>query len=135
MARSDAFRKVNDSTHPSPKNDAEIHTQTVYSLSDQTRMIISGRMGLAQKTLLRDAAGVFEMSERTYKRNLADEGTRFSQIVEEVRMSEAKRLLVGTHISITEIAQVLGYAHLPSFNRAFRRASGQTPSEHRSRAQ
>ena len=104
----------------------------VARMRDQVRMIVAGRLNLSKEILLDDVAEVFEVSTRTVKRRLASEGTNFSQIMEEVRISDAKRLLIETEIPIVEIGQALGYNHMPSFSRAFKRSTGMSPSEIRS---
>jgi AraC-like DNA-binding protein len=51
--------------------------------------------------------------------------------VREVRLSEARRLLVATARPIGEVAAATGFANQFNFSRAFRRAVGQTPSAYR----
>ena len=75
-------------------------------------------------TELADVSKVFGVSGRTMKRRLLAEGTSLSAIVEDIKLREAKRLLSETSLPITEIADALRYAHLPSFTRAFTRGTG-----------
>jgi AraC-like DNA-binding protein len=71
------------------------------------------------------------VSPRTLKRQLAGEGTSFSQIEDEERREKAMFLLGSPALSLKEIADRLGYANLANFSRAFQRWTGHTPGEHR----
>lgn len=51
------------------------------------------------------------------------------------QMQAAQRLLTETAISITEVANTVGYASLPSFSGAFRKRFGMSPREYRDRYQ
>jgi AraC-like DNA-binding protein len=61
----------------------------------------------------------------------------FAAFVNDHRVEEAKRLLADparSRVQIVSIAFGLGYASLAPFNRAFRQATGTTPSEYRALA-
>ncbi|MEI0740115.1 AraC family transcriptional regulator [Paenibacillus sp. JTLBN-2024] len=58
-------------------------------------------------------------------------GMNFSDYLEHVRMEEAKRLLVGSALPVSEIAVRTGYLSLNSFSRAFKRANGVSATEYR----
>jgi two-component system response regulator YesN len=49
-----------------------------------------------------------------------------------VRLERAKHLLSAGHLSITEVAQAVGFSDLPRFDKLFRRHNGVTPSTYRS---
>jgi AraC-like DNA-binding protein len=69
------------------------------------------------------------MSSRTLKRKLDERGTNFKALLDEVRYRDARRLLSNPELGIQQIALALGYGDPPSFTRAFRRWSGETPSK------
>ncbi len=71
-------------------------------------------------------------SPRTLQRRLLAEGTTLRDLTEQVRRTRAESLL-ATQISLTEIAFLLGYAEMTNFSRAFRRWTGQSPSDWRRR--
>jgi len=83
---------------------------------------------------LTDVAKVLRMSPRTLKRRLADHGTTFSTIRDDVRRQRALLLLDNRALSIGEIAAKLGYSELPNFTRAFRKWTGTTPIAYRERS-
>ncbi len=72
------------------------------------------------------------VSPRTLSRKLKDEGSSFPQLRAEVGIEYAEILLLETDKSITQIAQATGFSNAPAFTRAFKRVTGQTPSQRRS---
>jgi len=78
-------------------------------------------------------AQVLGISPRSLQRLLAREGTSYFQIIENIRMDRAKRLL-QTDLSQERIAEQLGYSDARSFRRAFKRWTNLSPGEyHQSR--
>ena len=71
------------------------------------------------------------MSERTLRRRLKDENTSFRQVFDEVRSVLACEYLTTTKITVSEIANLLGYTECVNFRRAFVRWNGQTPNQYR----
>jgi len=76
-------------------------------------------------------AAELHMSRRTLVRRLELEGTRFKTILDDLRFGIARRYLAIDRIGVSEVAALLGFADAPAFTRAFRRWSGQSPSEYR----
>jgi AraC-like DNA-binding protein len=73
------------------------------------------------------------MSPRTLQRRLKDQGVLFNDVLEAMRFRAAKSYLAQRDIAGTEVAYLLGFAEQSSFNHAFKRWSGQTPTEYRRR--
>jgi AraC-like DNA-binding protein len=71
------------------------------------------------------------MSQRTLQRRLQDEGLRWTDLVADTRMRLAKGYLADERLSVAETAFLLGYQDDTSFFRAFRRWTGQTPTQWR----
>ena len=80
---------------------------------------------------LTGVASSLGMSQRTLQRQLAGEGTSFSELVDTIRQEMAKACLGDQSISIDEIAFLLGYADTASFRRSFKRWTGDTPRAYR----
>ena len=59
-------------------------------------------------------------------------GLRFNDYINSLRVSEACRYLLNSNHNITEISDLVGFNTLRTFNRAFLRQMGVTPSEYRS---
>jgi AraC-like DNA-binding protein len=74
------------------------------------------------------------MSVPTLRRRLDQEGTTFSDIVDEIRKELAERYLREPSMAVSEVAFLLGFSSESAFHRAFRRWTGVAPSEFRSRA-
>lgn len=71
------------------------------------------------------------MSPRTLSRRLAKEETTFFRTLEGLRRSLAECYLANSDLVLAEIAFLLGYSGLSSFNDAFKRWTGKTPGEYR----
>jgi AraC-like DNA-binding protein len=62
-------------------------------------------------------------------------GKSFFEMTAEYRVNEAKRLLKERrNVKVEEIAEQVGYNSKSSFNNAFKRITGQTPSDYRARS-
>jgi AraC-like DNA-binding protein len=76
-------------------------------------------------------ASIFAIHSRTLSRRLAEQGTRFQNLVDEGRFEIARQMLEHTAMDVSEIAGLLVYADASAFTRAFRRWSGTTPAQWR----
>jgi AraC-like DNA-binding protein len=81
--------------------------------------------GLAQADSIAEELG---LSTRTMARRLAEEGTNFAAVLDRLRRDLALRYLEERDLTLNQIAWLLGYAEVTSFNHAFRRWTGQSPS-------
>lgn len=73
------------------------------------------------------------MSCRTLKRKLQQHGVSFQNLLDEIRRQDAMRLLEDLTLSVEDIATRIGYTDRANFTRAFRKWTGQSPSEYRNR--
>ena len=80
---------------------------------------------------LESIARQLAMSPRTLQRRLRDEGIAFDELLDDLRFRTAKAYLAQKDIAGAEVAYLLGFAEPSSFNHAFKRWSGQTPTEYR----
>lgn len=84
---------------------------------------------------LKQAAAIAGMSESTFSRFFKTaSGLTFSDMIRNLRLTEASRFLETTRTPIATIAADVGYANLSNFNRQFRERFGTTPSRYRSRS-
>lgn len=79
-------------------------------------------------------AGALNMTSRTLRRRLKEEGLSFSEILDDVYRSLAIEYLKTTHMSVDDIGMLMGFNDVANFRKAFRRWTGQTPSEVRREA-
>ncbi len=76
-------------------------------------------------------AEITGISTRTLQRNLKENGSSYSQIIQEARFELACSHLNNQDMKVIDVAIALGYENPQHFSRAFRRISGITPSEYR----
>lgn len=117
----------------------EAYVAETYGSPDATfeaklRAVVRDQLGNASFSQ-RAAARALGIGVRTLERRMSKQGKSFGQLVEEVRRSEAVRMLGQTHAAVYEIAFCLGYQDVSSFNRAFKRWLGTSPRAYRERGQ
>lgn len=76
-------------------------------------------------------AAAMAMSRHTLARRLTDEGTSYTELLDQVRKDKSKHLLVNSQEPVDHIAEMLGFAETSSFSRAFKRWTSKTPLEYR----
>ncbi len=103
------------------KNDAEIVHRAREALASALRGDAPTLETLAKK---------LGLGSRTLRRRLADEGTTFSDLLDDHRRSLAKSYLEND-MSIAEVAYLLGFKQPSAFHRAFKRWFGSTPERFR----
>jgi AraC-like DNA-binding protein len=69
------------------------------------------------------------LSTRSLQRRLAEEQTRYNDLLAEVREDFAKRYLARGTLSASEVAYLIGFTEPPAFFKAFKRWTGLTPRE------
>ncbi len=72
------------------------------------------------------------MSLRTLQRKLQDLDTSYKELLDSTRRSLAIDYVRGDRMPIGEVSYLLGFAEPSNFTRAFKRWTGQSPSEYRS---
>jgi AraC-like DNA-binding protein len=70
-------------------------------------------------------------SSRSLRRHLSREGIRFTDLVAEAQREIAERLLRDPRRTIQQAAYEMGFSSPSAFHRAFKRWTGQAPSEFR----
>lgn len=126
------FRVARDKTHgeipPGLKR-----LNSAGALSDSAKSVIALHLtdGIASVGRLASSAG---LSQRTLQRQLSQEQTTFSELLEEVRVDLAVKHLKHSNESMDCIAAKLGYERQSTLSRAVRRWTGKTPSHVRKEA-
>jgi AraC-like DNA-binding protein len=121
----------------------QANPQTVAVCEAQCRALVSarrGRTGIAHEVRellaglgalggdMNEVAATLNVSVRTLRRRLAEAGTSFRALLDEVREALAEQMLAGSALSVEDVAVRLGYAEASSFIHAFRRWKGVTPA-------
>lgn len=73
------------------------------------------------------------ISTRTLRRNLQQQGVSFTDVYDGVRKDLAIEYLQASNLTAENIGQLLGFAELANFRRAFKRWTGVPPSSYRSK--
>ncbi|GLQ32023.1 AraC family transcriptional regulator [Litoribrevibacter albus] len=103
--------------------------QTSSNLADQVLAYLE--LFEYQFPKLEEVATLFGISPRSLRRHLKDEDSSFQQLLNQIRFTKAKTFLSKTQLPIEAIADRLGYSEPASFNHAFTRWSGRSPSHFR----
>lgn len=83
----------------------------------------------AEYPRMADVAERLNIPAWTLHRRLADEGTSFTQLVEQVRKELVIQYLKESKLSISELALKLGYSEVSALSRAFQRWYGVSPMQ------
>jgi transcriptional regulator GlxA family with amidase domain len=82
---------------------------------------------------VREFADVVGVSYRTIQRRFSGcvQGRSFRDVVLDVKVHSAMKLLADSRRAITEIATQLGFSTPSNFSRSFKNITGLTPTEYR----
>ncbi|QJQ05768.1 AraC family transcriptional regulator [Undibacterium piscinae] len=86
---------------------------------------------LATVTNVASTAKALHFSVRTLSRRLAEEGTSFQVVKDELRRDMAILQLIKTELPVAEIGLSLGYDDTTTFSRAFKQWTGSAPGTYR----
>ncbi|ALM54004.1 AraC family transcriptional regulator [Halomonas huangheensis] len=99
-------------------------------IEDKVEWIITNLLPLDQVTL--DAvAGALAVPARTLQARLAHRGVSFQQLLDRARMQAAQTYMLDTDLSLSEIAELIGYSQLSALTRGFKRVTGESPTQWR----
>lgn len=93
-------------------------------MADRVRRRLEAQPGLIR---IDDVARAMSLSVSTLKRRLADAGTCFSDLLDEIQRDRARLMLADTSLTLDDIAQSLGYSDQANFSHAFKRWTGTSP--------
>ena len=117
---------------PSPKSVVadETHLSENFDYLDRLRALLKAYLPDGYPSA-RLAATLMDASERTLARRLSARGLTYGKLIDEVRFTEAKRLLQKPGVRIEDVAISVGFDDQSNFTRMFRRVSGLSPKEFR----
>jgi AraC-like DNA-binding protein len=87
------------------------------------------RQRVSQNPRLLDVADLLYRSERTLRRQLAEEGASFTRIHDRVRCERALELLRDPRLTVAQVGSQVGFGDVREFRRAFKRWTGRTPTD------
>jgi len=100
----------------------------VVPLPDRLRAEIRSRLPEGSPPM-ENVAAALGVARWTLQRRLSDLGLTYAGSVQDVRRSLAESYLRLPHLSLSSIAQLLGYAELSPFSRACKRWFGTSPEQ------
>lgn len=98
------------------------------SVASMARSLLRGGEFTPEQT-----AKALGLHARTLQRRFRSEGSSFEKIKDDARREWAESLLVQPAVSLTEVAQMPGYADSSAFSRSCRRWFGEAPRTYRAR--
>jgi AraC-like DNA-binding protein len=113
----------------------------VVALCDDLLQELKSRVGVAgelRALLIRNIANpptlaaiakLLDVSDRSLRRQLQEQGISFRGLLDELRMQIALKYLRTTRLANEDIALALGFSDAANFRRAFRRWTNKSPSE------
>jgi AraC-like DNA-binding protein len=103
------------------------------NLQGRVRDVLTQRLARGEPSQ-EEVAELLNMSARTLQRKLGDGGTTYKEILDETRRVLALAYLSAPRHSVSDVTYLLGFSAGSSFTRAFRRWTGQSPSDWRAGA-
>ena len=106
------------------------HPYIQNSIQGSIRELLPSLLGV-KKSDINSVAESLGVHPKKLQRLLKDEGLSYKDILDEVRQVQALRFLEDTDMKINKISQLLDYSSDISFNTAFKRWYGVSPSRYR----
>ena len=113
------------------------HQQTAAEPEQQEQRVITGLTRYLQEHLAEDVslsvlAEEFHLSAQYISQLFKSEiGVNFLAYLTNIRMEQAKKLLLSSSLSIAEVSEQSGYADYRVFTKVFKKNEGITPSQYR----
>ncbi|SDK99506.1 AraC family transcriptional regulator [Pseudomonas indica] len=135
FARADFERPLEDANPELALHNEAVLERTLEQLQSPTwqrkvRTCLEAQLPNGEPSAERIAQAL-HLSLRSLQRHLADEGASYESLLNDTRQALALRHMRDPRCSISEIAYLLGFADTSSFSRAFKRWTGQAPSQYR----
>jgi AraC-like DNA-binding protein len=100
-------------------------------LVTQVKRLLTNAIGVPPS--LEDLAKTLQTSTRSLRRELGRMHTSYKDLLEESRKLRAEEWVKTNSMPLDRLAATLGFSHVRSFRRAFKRWTGQTPGSVRAR--
>ncbi|HEY6881893.1 MAG TPA: helix-turn-helix domain-containing protein, partial [Polyangiales bacterium] len=104
--------------------------QSAKAMSVRVRHLLEQRLGRGE-TGIALVAEELGLNVSALRRELADEGTTYRKLRDELRAELAERYLGDKAHTVSEVAYLLGFATVAAFSKAFRRGHAVPPSTYR----
>ncbi len=71
------------------------------------------------------------LSPRMLQRRLKEEGTSYTELLDDCRHKLAVKLISHNKLALSEVTYILGFSDQSNFSRAFKRWTGTSPHQYR----
>lgn len=100
------------------------------SITHRIREIL-GQDFRAEMPSFEELTGLLNMSARTLRRRLEKEGTSYQRIKDNARRDVAISMLSRDGMTVSEVAEQVGFSDPSAFHRSFKKWTGQSPGSYR----
>ena len=107
----------------------EPHAAT-FSITHRIDAILGGNFQ-EEMPSFEELTGLLGMSARTLRRRLEKEGTSYQRIKDNARRDVAISLLSRDGLTVSEVAEQVGFSDPSAFHRSFKKWTGQSPGSYR----
>lgn len=112
------------------QNMVTFEEQKTINRQDQVHPIVNFIETNYQTVTLKELAQIFSYSETYLSRLIKNKtGQTFKELVERARFTEAKKLVLNSNLSMTEISQIVGYFDASHMSRDFVKKLGLPPKK------
>jgi AraC-like DNA-binding protein len=123
---------ANSTSHRAALHDCHVIDE---HFAQRSLLLRKAREWLAHNVLQRPSltalARHFQLTPRTLRRRLADVGSSYLTLLDDVRRDTAIEMIERSALPVAQVAERLGYAECASFRHAFRRWTALSPSQYR----
>lgn len=109
---------------------AQLEAQKDLGIQDKVRNVLL-RLATPYFPDLQEVASFLHKSTRSLQRELREESTSFRRVLNELKLTTARYLLLNHQLKINDIAYLLGYATSSTFIRHFKKSMDMSPREFR----
>ena len=103
---------------------------SISSITHRIREILGGDFRQEMPSF-EELTGLLNMSARTLRRRLEKEGTSYQRIKDNARRDVAISLLSRERLTVSEVAEQIGFSDPSAFHRSFKKWTGQSPGSYR----
>ncbi len=100
------------------------------SITSRIRNILGSDLG-RELPSFEELTNVLNMSPRTLRRRLEKEGTSYQKIKDNARRDAAISLLSRDRLTVSDVAERVGFSDPSAFHRSFKKWTGQSPGAYR----
>jgi AraC-like DNA-binding protein len=103
---------------------------SILSITHRIREILGGDFR-EEMPSFEELTGLLNMSARTLRRRLEKEGTSYQRIKDNARRDVAISMLSREGMTVSEVAEQVGFSDPSAFHRSFKKWTGQSPGSYR----